>query len=106
LHVWNRPQNGAILLPGVSIRPESGRMLVGGAVLSHSQSPDGVLVNLPAFSDDSPVHVAVLKFSSAVTTDQKMTGPQPDGRIRLSAADAELTGPDDAKPLINGDGGM
>jgi alpha-L-fucosidase len=106
LHVWNRPENGVILLPGVSVRPESGRMLVGGSPVSHAESPDGILVNLPAFTDDSPVHVGVLEFPTAVTTDQKMTGPQPDGRIRLSAVDAELTGPDDAKPLIQGDGEM
>ena len=105
LHIWERPADGRVLLPGISTMPQSARLLVGGARLESQASPEGVVVTVPPFTGDSPVHVAVLGFPTAVTTTQRMTGPGADGVILLGAAEAELSGPDDTKPLLSGNGG-
>jgi alpha-L-fucosidase len=103
-HVWERPAAGRILLPGVAEVPTTARMLVSGADLSISPTADGVWLTLPEFSDDSPVTIATVEFPAAVTTIQRITGPGPDGSITLGALEAALTGPDDAKPVISGEG--
>lgn len=103
-HVWQRPADGRILLPGVPERPVSARMLAGGMKVSINSSSEGVLLQLPEFSDDSPVTVAAVEFPAGVTTNQRITGPGPDGTITLGALEAALTGPDDAKPILSGEG--
>jgi alpha-L-fucosidase len=103
-HIWQRPADGRILLPGVTQRPTAARMLVGGAKVSIHSDNAGVWLDLPEFSNDSPVTVAVVEFPAEITTSQRITGPGPDGTIELGALEAALSGPDGAKPLLSGVG--
>ena len=104
LHVWNWPQDGKLLLPGMHQKPAAGRMLAGGAVVGAVDSPAGLVVGLPAKPDDSPIEVAALDFSGPVTTDQQMITAGADGRVSLTVEDAELFGEDDGKPVVGGSG--
>lgn len=106
LHVWKWPEDGKILLPGMHQMPRASRMLVGGAPVTAVDSPGGLIVSMPAKSDDSPITVAALDFPGPVTTAQTMISAGADGRILLTVEDAELFGEDDQKPVIRGTGEM
>jgi len=103
-HIWERPSDGRILLPGVPETPSGAKMLIGGASVQTTTSPEGIWLNVPKFSTDTPVTIAVVEFPAAVTTTQRITGPGPDGSILLGAREAALAGPDDAKPVLSGEG--
>jgi alpha-L-fucosidase len=103
-HIWERPADGRILLPGVPERPTAARMLIGGATVATEACSAGVWLRLPEFPAASPVVIAAIEFPATVTTSQRMTGPGPDGSITLGAPEATLTGPDDAKPVLSGEG--
>ena len=104
VHIWQRPAGGRILLPGVPELPTSARMLVGGANVTIASNNEGVLLDLPEFPADSTVTIAAVEFPAEVTTTQRITGPGADGTITLGALEAALTGPDDAKPVLSGEG--
>lgn len=63
LHVWNWPANGKIVLSGVQVAAQSGKLLASGAVVATSVSPTGLVVTLPGAAPDADVSVATLEFS-------------------------------------------
>jgi hypothetical protein len=104
LHVWKWPADNKIVLPGVHTRVTGGRMLAGGVPVTAADSADGLVVTLPAQAPDSPIAVAALEFAEPVTSSMALTSAGTDGRIMLSALDAELSGSDDEKPGVTGSG--
>ena len=104
LHVWTRPPDGAILLPGLHDRPHGVRMLTGSAAVQTSDTAAGLRVSLPAFTTAEPVTIAVLEYSKAPEVKQTLSSVRPDGRIPLDPSDAELSGPDNERPTISGSG--
>jgi len=104
LHIWNWPADGKLLLPGMHTPATGGHLLAGGAALAITDSPAGLVVQLPGAATDSPIAVAVLDFPGPVSTSQAITTVGTDGRITLSPLDAELFGADDDKPQVDGAG--
>ncbi len=102
LHVWQRPETGVISLPGLRLEPLSGRMLSTGIPVTAVLSEAGVDVVLPAKNGGELIDVAVLELPGIPEIEPDR--PQLDelGRIVLSPLDAELSGPDDAKPVVTG----
>jgi alpha-L-fucosidase len=66
LHIWDRPADGMILLPGVSQPAVGGRMLSDGAAVTAAATPAGLAVTLPGGTRDPDVSVAALEFASPV----------------------------------------
>jgi alpha-L-fucosidase len=102
LHIWKRPETGAITLPGLRTEPTSGRMLASGTPVLTLRSETGVDVFLPAERGDDLIEVVALELDNP--PEIEVSRPQLDelGRIVLSPMDAELSGPDDAKPVVTG----
>ena len=93
LHVWEWPADGRITLPTVAQMPRSGRLLSGGTNVVTEQSPEGLVVRLPAAAPDADVSVVRLEFGGAVTvTQEPFATPEADGRITFGAADADAHG--------------
>ncbi len=66
VHVWNWPADRKILLPDIKQPTRSGRMLVGGAAVTATISPEGLVVTLPGTAPDPDVSVAALEFDKPV----------------------------------------
>lgn len=66
LHVWEWPADGKILLPGIKQSARSGRVLAGGAAVTTSVSPAGLVVALPGTATDPDVSVVALEFDRPV----------------------------------------
>ena len=105
LHIWNRPSDGTILLPGLRSVPASGRMLVGGTTVSWQSAENGVTVHLPDLTASEPVSIVVLEFPGGLEVDPPAPILDAEGRIVLTPFDADLSGPDDAKPVVTGSDG-
>ena len=104
LHVWNWPADGALLLPGLRSVPVSGRLLVGDAPVRIDSRDDGVVVRLKGEAPDEPVSVVLLHVAGALEVDPPAPLLDPKGHLVLSPLDADLSGPDDAKPVVAGTG--
>ena len=102
LHIWNWPSDGTILLPGLRSMPAAGRMMVGGAAVSWQATNDGVVIHLPAGAFDQFVSIVVLNMPGVVEVDPPAPLLDAEGRLVLSPCDADLSGPDDAKPMVTG----
>jgi alpha-L-fucosidase len=66
VHVWEWPQDGKILLPGVNQPATSGRLLSGSGAVTSALTPEGLLVTLPGAAPDPDVSVAALEFAGPV----------------------------------------
>ncbi len=66
VHVWQWPAGGKILLPGFKQTPRSGRLLAGGAPVTATATPEGLVVTLPGAAPDADVSVAALEFDGKV----------------------------------------
>ncbi|MEO7412033.1 MAG: alpha-L-fucosidase [Opitutaceae bacterium] len=67
LHVWEWPADGKLLLPDISQRPRSGRLLAGNATVSTAVTPQGIVVTLPLSSAPDPdVSIVALEFDQPV----------------------------------------
>ena len=93
LHVWDWPKDGKLLLPGLTDKPASGRLLKSGAAVTAEGTPEGVVLTLPGAATDPDVSVAALSFAKPV---KPVGDPFPsagkDGRIVLNAVDADCHG--------------
>ncbi|MBC7800608.1 MAG: alpha-L-fucosidase, partial [Gemmatimonadaceae bacterium] len=76
VHIWDWPAGGKIVLPGLTQTPLSGRLLAGGAQVTATVSPEGLVLTLPGAAPDPDVSVAALEFA---------------GPIRVSAPPAKPT---------------
>jgi hypothetical protein len=66
VHVWEWPADGKVLLPGITQAARSGRMLVGGAAVTSTVTPEGLVATLPGSAPDPDVSVAALEFDRPV----------------------------------------
>ena len=104
LHLWEWPSEGQVLLPGLRSVPDSGRMLVGGAAVSIRTADDGIAVHLPDAAKNEPASIVVLEFPGGLEVNPPVPLLDAEGRIVLTPFDADLSGPDDAKPVVTGSG--
>ena len=66
VHIWEWPADGKILLPGIQQPARSGRLLAGGAAVTASVTPAGLVFTLPGVATDPDVSVAALEFDGPV----------------------------------------
>jgi alpha-L-fucosidase len=66
VHVWEWPADGKVLLPGINQAARSGRLLAGGATVTSTVTPEGLVVTLPGSAPDPDVSVAALEFDRPV----------------------------------------
>jgi len=90
LHVWDWPKDGRLVLPGLSQQPSAGALLANGVAVTAQASAEGLVVNLPEHATDPEISVVRLQFPGAVTLNEYP--PDADGRIVLTALDADRTG--------------
>ena len=102
LHVWEWPETSALTLIGLRTLPFSGRMLTSGIPVSCHRTESGIDVILPPKQGDEMIRIVVLEIPSPLEIDPPRPLLDAEGRIVLSPIDAELTGPDDAKPVVVG----
>ena len=93
LHVWDWPKDGRIRLDGLKDSPRSGHLLKGGAQLEWERGRNGIVVTLPGNPTDEDISVAALNFEKPVSVEEEAcVTPGNDGRISLSAVDADCHG--------------
>jgi alpha-L-fucosidase len=66
VHVWEWPADGKVLLPDMKQTARSGRMLAGGAAVTSTVTPEGLVVTLPGSAPDPDVSVAALELDRPV----------------------------------------
>ncbi len=93
LHVWDWPEDGRILLPTLKETPTAGRVLATGEKVTSASTAEGLVVTLPKTAPDPDVSIVALEFSGPLTvTQEALVSPGPDGRIALTALDADASG--------------
>ena len=91
--VWDWPPDGEIAMPGLNQLPTSGKMLVSGLAVTARSTPEGIAVRLPGSAPDPDVSVVRLEFAKPLeVTGEPCPIPGPDGRITLTAYDADTHG--------------
>jgi alpha-L-fucosidase len=62
LHVFDWPADGTLTLPGITAGVKTARLLAGGPPLSASNSPAGVVVELPPDAPDPIASVVAVEL--------------------------------------------
>jgi alpha-L-fucosidase len=73
LHVFDWPQNGKLLVPGLNSTVSSANLLANGHRLNTSSGPDGLSIELPKDAPDPISSTAVLKIRGALEVKQSST---------------------------------
>ncbi|NBS84350.1 MAG: alpha-L-fucosidase [Verrucomicrobia bacterium] len=91
--VWDWPSDGEIAMPGLNQLPTSGKILVSGLPITAHVTSEGISVKLPGSAPDPDVSVVKLEFTKPLeVTGEPCPIPGPDGRITLTAYDADTHG--------------
>lgn len=109
LHVFNWPQDGKLLVPGLRNRVRRARLLATDESLKVKMSPDGVVIDLPAEPLDPIDTVVVVRVRGELDIEKVLPRQAADGTMTLPAPLADLHGPEggsaqvesiDGKPSI------
>ena len=79
VHVWQWPADGKVLLTGVKQAARSGRLLAGGAEVTSTVTPQGLVLTVPGAAPDADVSVAALEFAGPVPMTGAATLPKDSG---------------------------
>jgi alpha-L-fucosidase len=91
--VWDWPSDGEIAMPGLNQLPTSGKILVSGLPITARVTSEGIAIKLPGSAPDPDVSVVKLEFTKPLeVTGEPCPIPGPDGRITLTAYDADTHG--------------
>lgn len=101
LHVWDWPEDGKLLVPGLKNAIRSATLLATGKKLKTTADTDGVMIELPATAPDPVSSTIVLKIKGAPEVDAAILQQGTDGAINLPASEADLHG---GLQYENGDG--
>ena len=104
LHVWEWPADGVVVLPGLRSVLVAACLLTDGRAVRAQATEAGVVVTLPTSAPVGPIPVVVLDLAGEPVLDPPGPTTDAQGRVVLLPADAELAGPDDAKPVVVGFG--
>ena len=88
LHVFDWPDNGRLLVPGLKSPVESASLLADGSPLTAVATPEGLAVTVPATAPDPISSTVVLKIKGAPQVEVALTSQEPDGSLRLLAEEA------------------
>jgi alpha-L-fucosidase len=92
LHVWDWPANGKLFVPGLNNAVKSATLLATGEKLKTAADADGVTIEVPATAPDAVSSTIVLKIKGVPDVSSINLKQAEDGSIRLTAADATLSG--------------
>jgi alpha-L-fucosidase len=90
LHVFDWPDNGKLLVPGLKNKVQQAYLMADWKALETRQEESGIKVSLPAQAPDDIVSVVVLKVSGALDVDNALPMLRKDGSLILSAESAYL----------------
>jgi alpha-L-fucosidase len=89
LNIWDRPENGELLLPSFTQQPSSAVDLKTGEKVSWSQSKDGLIVTAPPKLADVEISILKLTFPAPLPIiPATPASPGTDGKIEISAMEA------------------
>ncbi len=94
LHVFDWPQNGKLLVPGLRNKAESASLLVGNKKLTTQSINDGVVISLPAKAENPYSTTVVLTVKGKLNITQPEIVQAENGNIDLKPGDAKLHGSD------------
>ena len=92
LHVFNWPDDGKLVVPGLQNPVNSARLLAGGGKLKTTRSEGGVMVEVPATAPDPISSTVVLKIRGEPEVTTTPITQESDGSVRLMANEADLHG--------------
>jgi alpha-L-fucosidase len=94
LHVFNWPQDGRLVVPGLKSAARSARLLAGGRPLRIESKRNDKWIHLPASAPDSVVSVIRVDLEGPLEVDNRLPSPAADGTIHLPLwmADIHNTG--------------
>ena len=106
LHVFNWPDNGKLLVPGLRNAVESASVLADGTKLTAESSPEGVTLSVPATAPDKVSSTLVLKIKGTPDIEIQPLSQDPDGSLTLAAGDAICHGEDIKLESAHGGGNI
>lgn len=92
LEIFDWPQNGQLLVPGLTNEVLSASLLDGGKVLATTASADGIKVAVPSNAPDEICSVVALRVKGEPVIAPVRVAQSADGVLKLEPADAELHG--------------
>ncbi len=94
LHVFNWPEDGELLLPGLRNKVEKAWVLtdVNKSPLVTNQKEEGVIVSLPGTPSDTISSTVVVQVTGPLRVEEVPITQRHDGSITLPAAEARLHG--------------
>jgi alpha-L-fucosidase len=90
LHVFNWPQDGKLLVPGLKNKVGKAFLLADRTKLKTQNTDDGVVVSLPEKAIDPIATVVVLTISDKLTIEKKLPAQAADGSVELPAILANI----------------
>jgi alpha-L-fucosidase len=93
LHVFQWPSDGKLIVPGIKNQVDKAFLLAGKhSTLRAENTPDGIVITVPAAAPDSISSTVVLKVKGPLEIDQPVLAQSPDGSITLPASEARPHG--------------
>lgn len=92
LHVFDWPSDGQLLVPGLMNETQGASLLNGRGMLSATNTPGGVLIQVPHVAPDPISSTVVLKVKGVLEIVQPELTQNIDGSITLRPGDALLHG--------------
>jgi alpha-L-fucosidase len=90
LHVFNWPQDGKLLVPGLKNKVGKAFLLADKTKLKTQNTDDGLVVSLPEKAIDPIATVVVLTISDELTIEKKLPTQAADGSVELPAILANI----------------
>ena len=85
LHVFDWPEDGQLVVPGLKNKIEQAYLMVNWQALKTQKQDTGVVVSLPEKAPDDIVSVVVVKVSGALDIGSTLPAPKQDGSLVLTA---------------------
>jgi alpha-L-fucosidase len=92
LHVFDWPQDGRLVVPGLKSEPAKAWLLASGSKVSFQPSDAGLVISLPRQAPDPISTTIALRFKQAPEIDETAVLVELNSALALPAADAELHG--------------
>ncbi len=93
LHVFDWPEDGRLLVPGLQNTVKSAALLAGKQTLAALNTADGVMLSLPRTAVDPIASVIVLEVEGPLEIKKVLPRQAADGSLRLTAEMADIHNP-------------
>lgn len=92
LHIFDWPQSGKLLVPGLKSKASGASLLVGGKKLTARNTAEGVEIDVPTVAPDAISTTVVLDVQGEIVVEQPELTLKLDTELMLNPDDAKLTG--------------